>query len=170
MLTSISLVISPTSSIDTCFFEYLWPYIIWSYEVAWSGVARRASQTHVLARSSLLCIVLDGLRFFYLKITTNFKDINLISSAQVTGPQQSCKDINISIPKKSILYKYRIDLDLATMLWARKNIFNLQSNWFVHARLDASLQYGKDYFMTECDIFRPDDVVRCGTMWPSLET
>ena len=44
------------------------------------------------------------------------------------------------------------------MLWARMNIFNLHSNWFVHARLDASLQYGKDYFMTECDIFRPDGV------------
>ena len=88
-----------------------------------------------------------------LKIDIRFVLKNLV---QVTGPQQSCKEI--SIPKKSILYKYRIDLDLATMLWARKNIFNLQSNWFVHARLDASLQYGKDYFMTECDIFRPDDV------------
>lgn len=30
--------------------------------------------------------------------------------------------------------------------------------WFIHCRLDSSPQFGKDYFMTECDIFRPSSV------------
>jgi hypothetical protein len=65
----------------------------------------------------------------------------------------------IKIPKKTMLYKYRIDLDLASMLWARKHIFSLSgSPWYIHCRLDASPQFGTDYFMTECDIIYPKSV------------
>ena len=63
---------------------------------------------------------------------------------------------DIAVPKKTALYKYRIDLDLASMLWARQHCFGLDAVWYVHCRLDSSPQYNKDYFMTECDIFRPD--------------
>ena len=44
------------------------------------------------------------------------------------------------------------------MLWARKHVFGLSMPWFIHCRLDSSPQFGKDYFMTECDIFRPSSV------------
>ena len=64
----------------------------------------------------------------------------------------------LSIPGHSVLYRYRIDVDLATMLRAREHVFPEQSSWFVHCRLDSSPQFGKDYFMTECDVVRPESV------------
>lgn len=71
-----------------------------------------------------------------------------------------------SVPKKSSLYSYRITLDLATMLFARSHRLNLSTPWFIHCRLDASLQYGKDYFMSEADIFYPERV----TTWQDVAT
>lgn len=44
------------------------------------------------------------------------------------------------------------------MLFARAHRFNLDKPWYVHCRLDASLQYGKDYFMSEVDIVHPTQV------------
>ena len=72
----------------------------------------------------------------------------------------------ISVPKKSSLYSYRITLDLATMIFARSHRLNLSTPWFIHCRLDASLQYGKDYFMSEADIFYPEHV----TTWQEVAT
>ena len=77
----------------------------------------------------------------------------------------------ITIPKKTSLYKYRISIDLATILWARRHRFGLDRPFYVHCRLDASLQYGKDYFMSEADIVYPEginswqDVSREGTLY-----
>lgn len=62
------------------------------------------------------------------------------------------------MPKKSSLYLYRINLDLATMLFARSHRFSLATTFYVHCRLDASLQYGRDYFMSEVDIVYPSHV------------
>ena len=44
------------------------------------------------------------------------------------------------------------------MLFARLHRFGLEVPWFVHCRLDASLQFGKDYFMSECDIVYVQDI------------
>lgn len=80
----------------------------------------------------------------------------------------------ITIPKKTSLYKYRISIDLATILWARRHRFGLDRPFYVHCRLDASLQYGKDYFMSEADIVYPEginswqDVSREGTLYTRL--
>ena len=50
----------------------------------------------------------------------------------------------IKIPKKTMLYKYRIDLDLASMLWARKHIFSLSgSPWYIHWTLVTRLLVGQ---------------------------
>lgn len=74
------------------------------------------------------------------------------------------------MPKHTALYKYRVDLDLATMLFARKHDFGLSASWFAHVRLHSSPQYGRDYLLSECDLFYPthvqswDDVSREGVL------
>ena len=59
---------------------------------------------------------------------------------------------DISVPKHATLYHYRVDLDLASMLWARKYRFRLEAKWVVHCRIDSSPQFGRDFLMGECDI------------------
>ena len=59
---------------------------------------------------------------------------------------------DISVPKHATLYHYRVDLDLASMLWARKYRFGLEAKWVVHCRIDSSPQFGRDFLMGECDI------------------
>ena len=59
---------------------------------------------------------------------------------------------DISVPKQATLYHYRVDLDLASMLWARKYRFGLEAKWVVHCRIDSSPQFGRDFLMGECDI------------------
>lgn len=44
------------------------------------------------------------------------------------------------------------------MMWARKHRFGLSTPWFLHCRLDASLQFGRDYMMSEVDIVSPANV------------
>lgn len=65
------------------------------------------------------------------------------------------KDINV--PRHSTLYKYRVDLDLCSMLFARKFRFPVHLSWYCHLRLDSSPQFNKDYLMSECDIFYAGD-------------
>ena len=60
-----------------------------------------------------------------------------------------------AVPSKTTLYRYRIDIDLASMLFARTHRFALKIAWFCHCRVDSSPQYGRDYFMSECDLFYP---------------
>ena len=62
------------------------------------------------------------------------------------------------MPRHSTLYKYRVDLDLCSMLFARRFRFAVAQSWFCHLRLDSSPQYNKDYLMSECDIFYAGEV------------
>lgn len=77
---------------------------------------------------------------------------------------------DIAVPKHTALYKYRVDLDLATIFFARKRHFGLSTSWYAHVRLDSSPQYGRDYLLSECDLFYPtnvqswDDVSREGVL------
>ena len=64
----------------------------------------------------------------------------------------------VNVPKKTSLYNFRISLDLASILFARSFRFGLHTTWYIHCRLDASLQFGKDYFMTEADVVYPATV------------
>lgn len=65
---------------------------------------------------------------------------------------------DIVVPGKSTLYLYRVDLDLASMLFARRHRFALATPWYCHCRCDSSPQFGRDYFMSECDLFYPAGV------------
>ena len=58
-----------------------------------------------------------------------------------------------NIPSKTTLYRFRLELDLCTMVFSRKNYFARSgpSLWACHIRSDASPQFGKDYFCTEID-------------------
>jgi hypothetical protein len=69
-----------------------------------------------------------------------------------------CEDI--VVPSKTTLYRYRVDLDLVSMLFARQHRFALATPWYCHCRCDSSPQFGRDFFMSECDLFYPSGV-RC---------
>lgn len=64
------------------------------------------------------------------------------------------------VPSKSSLYSHRINLDLATMLFARKKHFHVSSGlpWCVHIRTDSSPQFGKNYLNGEADILKLDQI------------
>lgn len=44
------------------------------------------------------------------------------------------------------------------MLFARIHRFGLDTPWHLHCRLDASMQFGTDYFLSECDLVYPRGV------------
>ena len=83
---------------------------------------------------------------------------NQIHTTIHSATEHAMQTQGIIVPKKSSLYLYRINLDLATMLFARSHRFSLATPFYVHCRLDASLQYGRDYFMSEVDIVYPSQV------------
>lgn len=58
----------------------------------------------------------------------------------------------LDVPKKSTLYSWRVDFDLASMVFARMTKFNMDKVWRVHIRLDASPQFGRDWLMGEVDL------------------
>ena len=58
----------------------------------------------------------------------------------------------IRLPKKSILYDFRLSLDFASMLYARKHIFNETLDYHLHLRLDSSPQFNRNYLVGEVDL------------------
>jgi hypothetical protein len=70
----------------------------------------------------------------------------------------------ITIPKKSVLYRFRVTADLCTMLFSRQYWMALKYDWRCHLRLDSSPQYGRDYLMAELDLVYTKDV----TCWANL--
>ncbi len=55
-------------------------------------------------------------------------------------------------------------MDLASMLFARRHRFNLDSKWFCHCRFDSSPQFNRDYFISEIDLIHPDGL----TCWKDV--
>ena len=55
------------------------------------------------------------------------------------------------VPSEPTIYRHRLLLDVCTMLYSRRMIFNTQTRWTCHIRSDSSPQFGKDYFVTEID-------------------
>ena len=55
-------------------------------------------------------------------------------------------------PTKSTLWRARTELDLASMVYARRFLLNSSRTWHLHLRADASPQAGRDYLVTEADI------------------
>ncbi len=57
----------------------------------------------------------------------------------------------ICVPSSSTIYRQRLTIDLCTMIYSRRHVFNSCGNWIVHIRADASPQFGKEYFVVEID-------------------
>lgn len=60
----------------------------------------------------------------------------------------------VRLPSTSLLYDARITIDMASMIYARRNIF-CKSNpkkWIIHLRADSSPQFGRDYYVPAADI------------------
>ncbi|CAE7035200.1 unnamed protein product [Symbiodinium sp. KB8] len=55
-------------------------------------------------------------------------------------------------PTKSTLWRARTELDLASMIYARRFLLSTSKTWYLHMRADASPQAGRDYLVTEADI------------------
>lgn len=57
----------------------------------------------------------------------------------------------IRLPKKTLLYGFRLNIDFASMLWAREHLFNSDAEFRTHLRLDSSPQFNRNYLVGECD-------------------
>jgi hypothetical protein len=82
--------------------------------------------------------------------TVNFAKLLTISTELLNHLKAS--PTAAALPGKSAIYDWRVDLDLASMLYARDHVF--VGDFAAHLRLDSSPQFGKDYLMGECDIVR----------------
>ena len=58
---------------------------------------------------------------------------------------------HICVPSSATIYRQRLTIDLCTMIFSRRHVFNSCGNWIVHIRADASPQFGKEYFVVEID-------------------
>jgi hypothetical protein len=66
----------------------------------------------------------------------------------------------LTLPSRATLYRYRISLDLCSMLYCRQTLLAATGVFCLHVRLDASPQFGKDYLNGEADVIRiPADAV-----------
>ena len=54
------------------------------------------------------------------------------------------------VPSMSSLYRWKVDMDLASMLWARTHVFS--GDYICHLRFDSSPQFGRDDLMREADV------------------
>lgn len=58
----------------------------------------------------------------------------------------------IRLPKRTLLYEYRMNVDWVAMLWARDHVFAADGvKWHCHLRIDSSPQWGKNYLVGEVD-------------------
>lgn len=92
-------------------------------------------------------------------LTDNLKDVGQLkqsvmqSLCLVLEPMllQHLLQQNMNIPSQALLFRFRLILDLATMLFSRRTYFQLSSDWIAHIRSDASPLFGKEFFVTEID-------------------
>ena len=60
----------------------------------------------------------------------------------------------VRLPKRSLLYEFRLNCDYASMLWAREFLFNVSEGsemWHTHLRIDSSPQFNKNFLVGELD-------------------
>lgn len=74
--------------------------------------------------------------------------MNLVMEPELV---QHFKD-QIAMPKRSLLFNYRLYVDYCCMLWAREFVFSASlPDWHTHFRLDSSPQFGRNYLVGELD-------------------
>ncbi|CAJ1433171.1 unnamed protein product, partial [Effrenium voratum] len=92
-------------------------------------------------------------------LADNLKDLGQMASsvqqaidlALSDGLAEHLQQQKLRVPSETSLLRFRIILDLASCLFSRDTFFHPQSRWACHVRADSSLQFGKDYFVTEID-------------------
>ena len=62
------------------------------------------------------------------------------------------------LPSRRLMGEFRINIDWASMLYARQHIFSEAEPWFGHLRLDSSPQFAKNYLVAELDRVSCDGV------------
>ena len=65
---------------------------------------------------------------------------------------------DLRAPSDTTLYRNRIMVDLASMVYAQRFVFNRDRRWALHIRADSSPQFGKDYLVIMCDYIDVDRI------------
>ena len=63
-------------------------------------------------------------------------------------------DQGLKLPKRTLLYEYRLNCDFVSMLWARDYLFKVgpgEPKWHTHLRIDSSPQFNKNFLVGEVD-------------------
>ena len=67
----------------------------------------------------------------------------------------------IRLPRKTLLYGFRLNIDYACMLWAREHLFHEDLEFRTHLRLDSSPQFNRNYLVGEVDRISLEYVSSC---------
>lgn len=73
----------------------------------------------------------------------------------------------LNVPARTTLYRFRMLVDLASMIYSQRFVFAPQKRWTIHLRADSSPQWGKDYFVVEVDHI-DQDAITDSTSFSSL--
>lgn len=102
-------------------------------------------------------------------LADNLKDIGQLKStveALVLSPSlmEHLSKQPMQVPSQATLYRFRLLVDLASMVYSRRVYFSASKSWTCHLRADASPLYGKDYFVCEIDHINLECITNTTTM------
>lgn len=58
---------------------------------------------------------------------------------------------DLPVPSAAVICRSRIELDMASCIYAREHLLNPKCKWILHLRCDSSPQGGRDFFVVEYD-------------------
>ena len=58
---------------------------------------------------------------------------------------------DMPVPSAAVICRSRIELDMASCIYAREHFMNPAKKWAIHVRCDSSPQGGRDFFVVEYD-------------------
>lgn len=107
----------------------------------------------VSADSVLFSVRFSTIHFLVLKhpISTPLRSMSLVLHPDLAAHIQQQ---GVRLPKRTLLYEYRLNCDYASMLWAREFLFNVSEGsdtWHTHLRIDSSPQFNKNFLVGELD-------------------
>jgi hypothetical protein len=64
----------------------------------------------------------------------------------------------LQLPSRSVIYRYTVDLEFCSILWARDFFWVPDMDWVLHFRTDSSPQFARNYLVAECDRVTMTDI------------
>ena len=82
----------------------------------------------------------------------------MLDAMRVSSVSALQDSLDPPLPSTAALSRWRLELDMATCIFAQHCILNTSTTWVVHLRADSSPQGGRDWFVVEYDWCAMKDV------------